>query len=181
MRLCLLFRFRFGVFWIDLDLIFLLHFGCFNQGFGRIGRLVARVALQSDDIELVAVNDPFITTDYMVHLQICFWISASMFLWFILCWCWLNEAWFRWFGCVYVSFVLDLSFSLNCNFTVVYDRPTCSSMIVYTDSGSTMISRLRTARLFSLERKQSPFSVSGIFMLFLLVLWFLVVISFSIE
>jgi glyceraldehyde 3-phosphate dehydrogenase len=38
--------------------------GC--AGFGRIGRLVARVALQSDDVELVAVNDPFITTDYMV-------------------------------------------------------------------------------------------------------------------
>ncbi|KAI3823982.1 hypothetical protein L1987_05428 [Smallanthus sonchifolius] len=38
------------------------------RGFGRIGRLVARVALQSDDVELVAVNDPFITTDYMVRL-----------------------------------------------------------------------------------------------------------------
>lgn len=37
-----------------------------NEGFGRIGRLVARVALQRDDVELVAVNDPFITTDYMV-------------------------------------------------------------------------------------------------------------------
>ncbi|RZC70074.1 hypothetical protein C5167_035089 [Papaver somniferum] len=36
------------------------------NGFGRIGRLVARVALQRDDVELVAVNDPFITTDYMV-------------------------------------------------------------------------------------------------------------------
>ena len=35
-------------------------------GFGRIGRLVARVALQSNDVELVAVNDPFISTDYMV-------------------------------------------------------------------------------------------------------------------
>lgn len=35
-------------------------------GFGRIGRLVARVALQRDDVELVAVNDPFITVDYMV-------------------------------------------------------------------------------------------------------------------
>lgn len=35
------------------------------NGFGRIGRLVARVALQRDDVELVAVNDPFITTDYM--------------------------------------------------------------------------------------------------------------------
>jgi len=29
--------------------------------------LVARVALQRDDVELVAVNDPFITTDYMVN------------------------------------------------------------------------------------------------------------------
>jgi hypothetical protein len=37
-----------------------------GAGFGRIGRLVARVALQSDDVELVAVNDPFISTDYMV-------------------------------------------------------------------------------------------------------------------
>ncbi|RZS11490.1 hypothetical protein BHM03_00042835 [Ensete ventricosum] len=39
---------------------------CFSIGFGRIGRLVARVALQCEDVELVAVNDPFITTDYMV-------------------------------------------------------------------------------------------------------------------
>lgn len=27
---------------------------------------MARVALQRDDVELVAVNDPFITADYMV-------------------------------------------------------------------------------------------------------------------
>ncbi|KAL8475304.1 hypothetical protein ACS0TY_028108 [Phlomoides rotata] len=38
------------------------------NGFGRIGRLVARVALLSDDVELVAVNDPFITTDYMTYM-----------------------------------------------------------------------------------------------------------------
>ncbi|XP_039011587.1 glyceraldehyde-3-phosphate dehydrogenase 2, cytosolic-like [Hibiscus syriacus] len=38
------------------------------NGFGRIGRLVARVALQSDDIELVSVKDPFITTDYMTYM-----------------------------------------------------------------------------------------------------------------
>uniref|UniRef100_A0A804PJW7 glyceraldehyde-3-phosphate dehydrogenase (phosphorylating) n=1 Tax=Zea mays TaxID=4577 RepID=A0A804PJW7_MAIZE len=38
------------------------------NGFGRIGRLVARVALQSDDVELVAVNDPFISTDYMTYM-----------------------------------------------------------------------------------------------------------------
>lgn len=29
---------------------------------------MARVILQRDDVELVAVNDPFITTDYMVFL-----------------------------------------------------------------------------------------------------------------
>jgi len=38
------------------------------NGFGRIGRLVARVVLQRDDVELVAVNDPFITTDYMTYM-----------------------------------------------------------------------------------------------------------------
>ncbi|KAG6398740.1 hypothetical protein SASPL_140209 [Salvia splendens] len=38
------------------------------NGFGRIGRLVARVALQRDDVELVAVNDPFINTDYMTYM-----------------------------------------------------------------------------------------------------------------
>ncbi|CAN0896200.1 Glyceraldehyde-3-phosphate dehydrogenase 2, cytosolic [Linum grandiflorum] len=38
------------------------------NGFGRIGRLVARVALQRDDVELVAINDPFIPTDYMVYM-----------------------------------------------------------------------------------------------------------------
>ncbi|KAK6928469.1 Glyceraldehyde 3-phosphate dehydrogenase, catalytic domain [Dillenia turbinata] len=38
------------------------------NGFGRIGRLVARVALQSEDVELVAINDPFITVDYMTYM-----------------------------------------------------------------------------------------------------------------
>ncbi|KAG5520693.1 hypothetical protein RHGRI_033320 [Rhododendron griersonianum] len=38
------------------------------NGFGRIGRLVARVALQRNDVELVAVNDPFFTTDYMTYI-----------------------------------------------------------------------------------------------------------------
>ncbi|OAY32403.1 glyceraldehyde-3-phosphate dehydrogenase, cytosolic [Manihot esculenta] len=38
------------------------------NGFGRIGRLVARVALQRNDIELVAVNDPFISTEYMTYM-----------------------------------------------------------------------------------------------------------------
>lgn len=47
-------------------LIFCFSILLFEIGFGRIGRLVARVALQRDDVELVAVNDPFISTDYMV-------------------------------------------------------------------------------------------------------------------
>ncbi|GMN49151.1 hypothetical protein TIFTF001_018323 [Ficus carica] len=38
------------------------------NGFGRIGRLVARVVLQRNDVELVAINDPFITTDYMTYM-----------------------------------------------------------------------------------------------------------------
>lgn len=38
------------------------------NGFRRIGRLVARVALQRNDAELVAIKDPFITTDYMTYM-----------------------------------------------------------------------------------------------------------------
>lgn len=37
------------------------------NGFGRIGRLVARVILKRDDIQLVAVNDPFLAPDYMAY------------------------------------------------------------------------------------------------------------------
>lgn len=38
------------------------------NGFGRIGRLVLRAALKRDDIEVVAVNDPFIPPDYMAYM-----------------------------------------------------------------------------------------------------------------
>lgn len=37
------------------------------NGCGRIGRLVLRVILARDDVEVVAVNDPFIDTKYMVR------------------------------------------------------------------------------------------------------------------
>lgn len=40
-------------------------------GFGRIGRLVLRVASFRDDIDVVAVNDPFIDAEYMVIFVIC--------------------------------------------------------------------------------------------------------------
>ncbi|KAL1702840.1 glyceraldehyde-3-phosphate dehydrogenase [Schizophyllum commune] len=38
------------------------------NGFGRIGRIVLRNALQLGNIEVVAVNDPFIALDYMVYM-----------------------------------------------------------------------------------------------------------------
>lgn len=36
------------------------------NGFGRIGRIVFRNAVEHSDIEVVAVNDPFIETHYAV-------------------------------------------------------------------------------------------------------------------
>jgi len=38
------------------------------NGFGRIGRLVFRVALKDSDVEVVAVNDPFLSTKHMAYL-----------------------------------------------------------------------------------------------------------------
>jgi len=38
------------------------------NGFGRIGRLVMRAALEHDKVDVVAVNDPFIDLDYMVYM-----------------------------------------------------------------------------------------------------------------
>jgi len=38
------------------------------NGFGRIGRLVSRAACQRTDIDLVAINDPFMDLDYMVYM-----------------------------------------------------------------------------------------------------------------
>lgn len=38
------------------------------NGFGRIGRLIMRASLERDDIEIVGINDPFITPDYACYL-----------------------------------------------------------------------------------------------------------------
>lgn len=38
------------------------------NGFGRIGRLVFRAALARKDVEVVGVNDPFLTEDYAAYL-----------------------------------------------------------------------------------------------------------------
>jgi len=37
------------------------------NGFGRIGRLVLRVCLGKDDVNVTAVNDPFLTPEYMAY------------------------------------------------------------------------------------------------------------------
>lgn len=38
------------------------------NGFGRIGRLILRVCLERDDVEVVGINDPFISPDYASYL-----------------------------------------------------------------------------------------------------------------
>ncbi|MCI2055559.1 MAG: type I glyceraldehyde-3-phosphate dehydrogenase [Oscillibacter sp.] len=38
------------------------------NGFGRIGRLVFRAALTRSDVDVVALNDPFMTPDYMAYM-----------------------------------------------------------------------------------------------------------------
>jgi glyceraldehyde 3-phosphate dehydrogenase len=38
------------------------------NGFGRIGRLVLRRATRDADVEIVAVNDPFLSTEHMAYL-----------------------------------------------------------------------------------------------------------------
>ena len=39
------------------------------NGFGRIGRLVLRASFKHPDVQVVAVNDPFIDLDYMVCVR----------------------------------------------------------------------------------------------------------------
>ncbi|KAI9202932.1 uncharacterized protein BJ171DRAFT_511326 [Polychytrium aggregatum] len=38
------------------------------NGFGRIGRLVFRASLEHPEVQVTAINDPFITPEYMVYL-----------------------------------------------------------------------------------------------------------------
>ena len=40
------------------------------NGFGRIGRLVMRSSLERDDVDVVAINDPFIDLEYMKYMLI---------------------------------------------------------------------------------------------------------------
>ena len=41
----------------------------FLYRFGRIGRIVLRISENYPDIEIVAINDPFIDLDYMVIIN----------------------------------------------------------------------------------------------------------------
>jgi len=43
------------------------------NGFGRIGRLVLRAAKFNPEIQIVAINDPFIPVDYMKYM---FYVST---------------------------------------------------------------------------------------------------------
>lgn len=38
------------------------------NGFGRIGRLVFRAAMENGKVDVVAINDPFIDLEYMVYM-----------------------------------------------------------------------------------------------------------------
>jgi len=38
------------------------------NGFGRIGKLTFQAALNKEEVEIVAINDPFITADYMAYM-----------------------------------------------------------------------------------------------------------------
>ena len=38
------------------------------NGFGRIGKLTLQAALAKKDVDIIAINDPFITSDYMAYM-----------------------------------------------------------------------------------------------------------------
>lgn len=50
------------------------------NGFGRIGRLFLRAASRHPDVQVVAINDPFITAEYMKYMfkvrNLCDWQGA---------------------------------------------------------------------------------------------------------
>ena len=48
------------------------------NGFGRIGRLVMRAALEHNNIEVVAINEPFAGPEYMAYMFRWAWASACL-------------------------------------------------------------------------------------------------------
>jgi len=55
-----------------------MGYGCGINGFGRIGRLVMRAALDHPDATVVAVNDPFLSVD--CELFFIFWELTAVLL-----------------------------------------------------------------------------------------------------
>lgn len=47
------------------------------NGFGRIGRIVFRNAVEHDDVEVVAVNDPFIEPAYVSFPLVIYLLSLG--------------------------------------------------------------------------------------------------------
>jgi len=47
------------------------------NGFGRIGRLTFRAALTHDDVEVVALNDPFMNPEYMACSSMTLFTASS--------------------------------------------------------------------------------------------------------
>lgn len=55
--------------WVDwCEGVIWVRSGSESVDFGRIGRWVATVSLQSGDVDLVAVNNPLISTDHVTYL-----------------------------------------------------------------------------------------------------------------
>lgn len=132
---------------------FLYYF--LKLGFGRIGRLVARVALQREDIELVAINDPFITGDYMVFFFFLFIKNFHVFFFFEWSWSW-KYIWSEFLAVRLVNQVWVLLFCFWWN------RFTCSTMTLCTVAGSITMWSLGTQTPFSLVTSPSLFLQSGI-------------------
>lgn len=55
----------FGFLLVSLSLFTGINVGI--NGFGRIGRLVLRAALEHPEVHVTAINDPFMDLDYMVR------------------------------------------------------------------------------------------------------------------
>jgi hypothetical protein len=53
--------------WAHLFRDYAHHHQQCDAGFGRIGRLVLRATLDRKDVNVVAINDPFIEGEYMVR------------------------------------------------------------------------------------------------------------------
>ena len=50
------------------------------NGFGRIGRLFLRAASRYPDVQVVAINDPFITAEYMKYMFKVIILTLSFYL-----------------------------------------------------------------------------------------------------